>query len=412
MKISIIGCGASGMTAAISAIRSGADPADITIYEASDRPGRKILATGNGRCNLGNEHLDDSCFYTSDEDGDEFLKKLISSFSVDDLKAFFDSLGIITVSKNGYLYPRSMQSSSVLNAFMTELSCAGVRIVYSSVVTSLEKTDEEFLLIVNGSQVKCDRVIIASGLGSGGFDIKSSEASGIISSLVDDGKNSFKKTLPALCGLTVSEDISSCAGVRAKGSISLYSGDKFLGCDEGELQFTRECISGIPVFQVSRQAAIFLDEIKPVSAIVDLMPDMTCDELSSYIRNNISRHPERKIYEILNGIINDKLAKNIYLKAGISGRDEVSKIPSCNIDRLITLIKELQFTVTGTEKKEKAQTMCGGVPLSLIDNNCMLKSVSGAYITGELLDLDGKCGGYNLYLAWATGLTAGRSVVK
>ena len=119
MRISIIGCGASGMTAAISAIRSGADPAQITIYEASDRPGRKILATGHGRCNLGNEYLDASCFYTSDREGDEFLDELISSFTAYDLKSFFDSLGIITVSRNGYLYPRSMQASSVLNALMT-----------------------------------------------------------------------------------------------------------------------------------------------------------------------------------------------------------------------------------------------------------------------------------------------------
>ena len=146
MRISIIGCGASGMTAAISAIRSGADPAQITIYEASDRPGRKILATGNGRCNLGNEYLDASCFYTSDREGDEFLDELISSFTAYDLKSFFDSLGIITVSRNGYLYPRSMQASSVLNALMTELNSAGVQPVYSSVVTCIERSDDVFLL--------------------------------------------------------------------------------------------------------------------------------------------------------------------------------------------------------------------------------------------------------------------------
>jgi hypothetical protein len=412
MKLAIIGCGASGMTAAISAIRSGADAADITIYEASDRPGRKILATGNGRCNLGNDYLDASCFYTSNEDGDEFLKELISSFSVDDLKDFFDSLGIITVTRNGYLYPRSMQASSVLNALMTELNGAGVRIIYSSVVTSIEKTDDVFMLTVNGSQTKCDRVIIASGLGSGGFEIKDSDTSVMISSIVKNEINIFRNTLPALCGLTVSEDISSCAGVRAKGSISIYSGDEFLGCDEGEIQFTKECISGIPVFQVSRQAARLLDMNKTVTALVDLMPDMTSDELLAYITKNINRHPDRKIYEILNGMLNEKIAKYLYLKAGISGRDEVSKIPSGNIERLIALCKGLPFTITGTEKKEKAQTMCGGVSISSVDNNCMLKHVSGAYVTGELLDIDGKCGGYNLYLAWATGLVAGRSVVK
>ncbi|MBP1585887.1 MAG: aminoacetone oxidase family FAD-binding enzyme [Lachnospiraceae bacterium] len=411
MRISIIGCGASGMTAAISAIRSGADPAQITIYEASDRPGRKILATGNGRCNLGNEYLDASCFYTSDKEGDEFLYELISSFSADDLKAFFDSLGIITVSKNGYLYPRSMQASSVLNALMTELNSAGVQPVYSSVVTCIERSDDGFMLKVNDSQVKCDRVIIASGLGSGGFEIKNSDTSVMIGSLLKD-KNRFRKNLPALCGLTVSEDITSCAGVRAKGSISLYSDDEFLGRDEGELQFTKECISGIPVFQISRQASLYLDMKRPVMADIDLVPDMSSDELSSYIMNNIETHPDRKIYEILNGLINDKLAKYIYLKAGISGRDEVSKIPSGIIDRLITLCKELIFTVTGTESKEKAQTMCGGLSIEAVDQNCMLKDCRGAYVTGELLDIDGKCGGYNLYLAWATGLIAGRSAVK
>ena len=411
MRISIIGCGASGMTAAISAIRSGADPAQITIYEASDRPGRKILATGNGRCNLGNEYLDASCFYTSDREGDEFLDELISSFTAYDLKSFFDSLGIITVSKNGYLYPRSMQASSVLNALMTELNSAGVQPVYSSVVTCIERSDDGFLLKVNDSQVKCDRVILATGLGSGGFEIKDSDPAVMFGSLLKN-KNRFRNNLPALCGLTVSEDITSCAGVRAKGRVSLYSGDELLGSDEGELQFTKECISGIPVFQISRQASVYLDMERYVTVCIDLMPEMTSDELSSYIMNNINIHPDRKIYELLNGMINDKLAKYIYLKAGISGRDEVSKIPSDNIDRLITLYKDLTFTVTGTESKEKAQTMCGGISPGLIDKNCMLKDVNGAYVTGELLDIDGKCGGYNLYLAWATGLIAGRSVMK
>ncbi len=412
MKISIIGCGASGMTAAISAIRNGADPSDITIFEASDRPGRKILATGNGRCNLGNEYLEASCFYTYGKQGKDLLGRLLSEFDTDDLKAFFRSLDIITVSKNGYLYPRSMQASSVLNALMTEINDAGVGIVYSALINSICKKDGRFVLKTADSCYEADRVIVSSGFGSGGFDVKAEgmDIKRDLSMMSDSFE--YRTPVPALCGLVVSEDITSIAGVRTKGGISLFSYEELLGCDEGELQFTKECISGIPVFQVSRQAAHALKAGQPVSAELDLIPEMTEDELRTEIYDRIKAHPSRKIYEILNGLINDKLIKYIYLGAGISGRDKVLDLPSEKIDMLILLFKHLLFEITGTEKQDKAQTMSGGVSISSVNDDLSLKGSDGLYITGELLDIDGKCGGYNLYLAWATGLIAGRSAAK
>ena len=409
MEIAIIGCGASGMAAAVSAVRNGADPHHITIYEASDRPGRKLLATGNGRCNLGNEFLDESCFYLSDEAGLIFLSSLLRSFTVSDLTAFFESLDIITESKKGYLYPRSMQAASVLNSLMTEINESGIRICFNTPVTGISKDKAGFILRSGDQNFSADKVIVSTGLGSGGFAIPGFEASGLFSCIED---LSFKKLLPALCGLKVSEDISSVAGVRARGGVSLYSGNEFLGSDEGEIQFTKDCISGIPVFQVSRQASVYLDQSRSVTASVDLCPEISEEDLKLLLTDRIRRHPGRKIYEIFNGVINEKLLKFVYLKAGISGRDKVLDIPEEKKNTFIETLKNLRFEIIGTEKSEKAQTMRGGIELINLNEDCELKRAPGLYVTGELLDIDGKCGGYNLWLAWATGIAAGRSVAK
>ncbi len=409
MEIAIIGCGASGMAAAVSAVRNGADPHHITIYEAFDRPGRKLLATGNGRCNLGNEFLDESCFYLSDEAGLIFLSSLLRSFTVSDLTAFFESLDIITESKKGYLYPRSMQAASVLNSLMTEINESGIRICINTPVTGISKDKAGFILRSGDQNFSADKVIVSTGLGSGGFAIPGFEASGLFSCIED---LSFKKLLPALCGLKVSEDISSVAGVRARGEVSLYSGNEFLGSDEGEIQFTKDCISGIPVFQVSRQASVYLDQSRSVTASVDLCPEISEEDLKLLLTDRIRRHPGRKIYEIFNGVINEKLLKFVYLKAGISGRDKVLDIPEEKKNTFIETLKNLRFEIIGTEKSEKAQTMRGGIELININEDCELKRAPGLYVTGELLDIDGKCGGYNLWLAWATGIAAGRSVAK
>ncbi|MCR4791656.1 MAG: aminoacetone oxidase family FAD-binding enzyme [Lachnospiraceae bacterium] len=405
MNISIIGCGASGMTAAISAIRNGADPECITIYEASDRPGRKILATGNGRCNLGNEFLDRSCFYVSDDRGRTFVDGILSSFSTDDLKEFFDSLGIITVSKNGYLYPRSLQALSVLDALVKTCEDAGVRIEYSSPVTGIKKTGDRILLNFGDCSEETDRVIISSGMGSGGFAIKGIDALGIFDGLGLE----LRKAYPALCGLKVSDDIRSVAGVRAHGKVTLMSEKTDLGEDEGEIQFTKETVSGIPVFQVSRQASAYLADGRRVYAVLDLMPEVSADDVSEMIRKRIRMYPEREAAFLLNGVLNNKLSSYVLKRSGIKNELKTGQIDYDKTVRLSDNIKALKFDITGTESAEKAQTMEGGISLNEVRDDLELKKHKGIYVAGELLDIDGKCGGYNLYLAWATGLIAGRS---
>jgi predicted Rossmann fold flavoprotein len=302
-----------------------------------------------------------------------------------------------------------MQAASVLNSLMTEINESGIRICINTPVTGISKDKAGFILRSGDQNFSADKVIVSTGLGSGGFAIPGFEASGLFSCIED---LSFKKLLPALCGLKVSEDISSVAGVRARGEVSLYSGNEFLGSDEGEIQFTKDCISGIPVFQVSRQASVYLDQSRSVTASVDLCPEISEEDLKLLLTDRIRRHPGRKIYEIFNGVINEKLLKFVYLKAGISGRDKVLDIPEEKKNTFIETLKNLRFEIIGTEKSEKAQTMRGGIELININEDCELKRAPGLYVTGELLDIDGKCGGYNLWLAWATGIAAGRSVAK
>lgn len=398
----IVGGGAAGLLAAITAAESGAA---ITILEHMPRVGKKILSTGNGKCNMTNFHMTAEC-YRSGIDG--VPMKVIGKFSVADTIGFFRRLGVLTIDRNGYVYPASGQAQTVLDALRDKADSLGVRTYCDSKVLSInKKKDGRFTVKTELQNYTADFVILCAG--SMAAKTTGSDGSGYELAKVLGHK--IKKPLPALVQLKCKGDFfKAIAGVRADAKVSLYSMDKngdrgvLLAEDKGELQLTDYGISGIPVFQVSRYAAEALDHKKRVLAVIDFMPDMTEDQLYTVLKDQRNYLRDRIAADFINGLFNKKLAALFLKSARIKPEQPVAEINNKKLAELCRVIKEADFEVTGTNPYDKAQICMGGVDLRDVDTNTMeSRLVPGLYFAGEILDVDGICGGYNLQWAWSSG---------
>ena len=407
----IIGGGAAGLMAAITAAESGAD---VTILEHMPRVGKKILSTGNGKCNMTNLHMTADC-YRSGIPG--VPMQVIGKFSVEDTLRFFRRLGILTTDRNGYVYPASGQAQTVLDALMNRCDSLGIRtLCESNVISVAKKQNGTFSVKTENNVYKADFVILAAG----SMAAKTTGSDGSGYELAKSLGHKVKKPLPALVQLKCSGDyFKQIAGVRTDAKVSIYTTGKkgervvLLAEDTGELQLTDYGISGIPVFQVSRYAAEALDHKKKVTAVIDFMPEYTQDELFEILRDQRKYLSDRTAADFLNGLFNKKLAQ-LFLKAAWMKPDmRVSAITDKNLAELTEIIKDMSMEVTGTNSYDKAQICMGGVVLHEIDTETMeSKLVPGLYFAGEILDVDGICGGYNLQWAWSSGHLAAVSAVN
>lgn len=407
----IVGGGAAGLMAAITAAESGAS---VTILEHMPRVGKKILSTGNGKCNMTNLYMTAEC-YRSGVNG--VPMQVIEKFSVSDTIAFFRRLGVLTIDRNGYVYPASGQAQTVLDALRDKADHLGIRTCCDSKVLSInKKKDGRFAVKTADQMYSADFVILCAG----SMAAKTTGSDGSGYELAKSLGHKIKKPLPALVQLKCKGDFfKAIAGVRTDVKVSLYTMDKngepgaFLAEDQGELQLTDYGISGIPVFQVSRYAAEALDHKKRVLAVVDFMPDMTEDQLFAVLKEQKAYLSDRMAGDFINGLFNKKLA-TLFLKSVWIKQDQpVSEITNKKLAELCRVIKETSFEVTGTNPYDKAQICMGGVDLREVDAGTMeSRLVSGLYFAGEILDVDGICGGYNLQWAWSSGHLAAVSAVE
>lgn len=398
----IIGGGAAGLLAAITAAESGAS---ITILEHMPRVGKKILSTGNGKCNMTNYHMTAECYRSGVKD---VPMQVIKTFSVDDTIAFFRRLGVLTTDRNGYVYPASGQAQTVLDALREKADSLGVRTFCDSKVLSInKKKNGRFEVKTESKAYSSDFVILCAG----SMAAKTTGSDGSGYEIAKSMGHKIKKPLPALVQLKCKGDFfKSLAGVRTDVNVSLYAMEKngdigmLLAEDQGELQLTDYGISGIPVFQVSRYAAEALDRKKRVLAVVDFMPDRSEEELFAILKDQRRYLSDRMAGDFINGLFNKKLAAFFVKSAGIKPDQKVSEIPNKKLAELCHAIKETSFEVTGTNPYDKAQICMGGVDLREVDTQTMeSRLVPGLYFAGEILDVDGICGGYNLQWAWSSG---------
>lgn len=393
MNVGIIGCGASGMMAAITAARLGHS---VTILEKNNKPGKKLLATGNGKCNYTNANITPD-FYNSN--AKELFEAVYGRFNKKDTIDFFEKTGITSYEKNGYIYPRSEQAQSVVKCLDAELIRQNVNVIYDCNISKVVKNNQ-FEVYADAKHYVFDRLIIAAG--SNASPKSGSDGSGY-GLAIKLGHNVIKP-LPALCGLKCDgADFKAISGVRCQATVTLLCDGQFVKKDTGELQITEYGISGIPVFQISANALRLKDEGHNVSVIVDYASEYRSKELFNYLKERIGSTGKN----FLEGFINSKLAEMIYEQANINKESEIS-IDDNTLNYIVDIIKNSEYKVTGHRGFENCQVCSGGIDINEIDDSLESKIVKGLYFAGEIIDINGDCGGYNLQWAWSSGYVAGR----
>jgi len=394
--ICIIGCGAAGMAAAISAAQKS--PAkDIFIIEKKEMPGKKLYATGNGRCNISNRECMDS----------------------DDVMSFFGSVGIsIREEEEGRLYPLSGQASDVVLALEKAMEVNNINIIVNSTVTDAKKENDHFTITYKDKETKKESIMISKKLliACGGKAGPQYGTSGDGYSMAKKMGHTVSATFPILTPLECEGDLTLLAGVRTPAKATLMRNNKEIAQKTGRIQFTDDGLSGICIFDLSRHIRIegnapWTKIMAEYSVILDFFPEKREEEL---IKELLKRKEIKgfKTEDILISYLNRSLAREILKKAGTDMGKPASKLTEKEIKEVAGSMKALCFRIKGKKGWKSAQCTAGGIKIEEIDNNTMgSKIIKGLYFAGEILDHDGPCGGYNLHNAWETGIKAGKAMV-
>lgn len=397
----IIGAGASGLMAAAAAASKGAR---VALLEHKDDIGKKILATGNGRCNFTNTDMSVNKFHGSKA----LIKNGLSQFNYSDTICFFKELGIPAYDNAGYIYPNSRQAASVVAAFRMELMRLHVDVKTGINITDIKPADDRTGYCIQTDQgcFKSKRLIIACGLtaspklGSDGSLFRQIEALG----------HHIQKPLPALCGFSCDGlNFKKITGVRCDATVASVIDGQMTEQNTGELQLADYGISGIPVFQISSLMSRALNKGQKVEVIIDFLPAFSDDELNGYIKDrSITTTDNRSLNEMLNGLLNNKLLLELIHKSGVSPDKKGRLLTDDDCKSLTRSIKHTAVSVKKPRGVEFAQVCAGGIYTKEIDVRTLESKIHpGLYFCGELLDVDGICGGYNLQWAWTSGYIAG-----
>ena len=405
MKIAIVGAGASGMMSAIFAAKNGAK---VTLIERNDRVGKKILATGNGKCNFSNKFMNSFDFNSQNCD---VYTDYVSHFDNLEVISFFQNLGMLVKERNGYCYPRSEQATTVLDLLRLQLKQLNVEILTETYPISILKKKKDFeITFHDNSKAFYNRVILSCGSLAG--EKKHCEYSGY------DYAKAFGHRLiplvPALVQLRCQDkDLKSIAGVRCDANIKLYINNSIAKEEFGELQLTDYGLSGIPIFQLSRFAAYGIYEKHDVYAQIDFLPEYDEKNWISYAYDKWNAMNKAcSLEEYLQGFLNKKLNLFFIKKEGLKPDIPLNKLTFHDIKGLLLAMKHWKFTIIGTNPFENAQVCAGGVSMMEVTNELESKIVPGLFFAGEILDVDGRCGGYNLQWAWTSGYIAGKNASK
>lgn len=408
IDVVVIGAGAAGLMAAITAAKSGNK---VLVLEHNEVAGKKILATGNGRCNFTNI-LQGEQYYRCESP--DFVMSVLNQFGALDTITFFQQLGVMTVEKNGYYYPRTMQASLVRESLLRECTRLGIQIIYGIGIRSIKKENNVFLFDTKSGLYYSKSCVLATG---GKADPKSgSDGSGYI--YAKQLGHSVTTTVPALVPLVCEgEWLKEVKGVRQEARVTIFVDKQPKFSDWGEVQFTDYGVSGIPVFQISRFATRALAENKGVSVEIDFLPDLSKDDLIDWLRKQIQNYRNHStIVEVMAGMVNHKLASALSKKIAFSNQyfgALSEKQMQMLITQAVAVLKETKLRVIDSKNFLQAQVTCGGVVVDEIFQGTMeSKLVNGLFFAGEIVDVDGMCGGYNLQWAWSSGYVAGTHANK
>lgn len=403
-KVLIIGGGASGMMAAIMAAINNAN---VSIYEKNDRVGKKILVTGNGKCNLTNLSFDLSMYNSTNK---ESLQKYFLQFDEKSTVKTFNSFGLLLKDKNGYIYPNAEQASVVLDVLRHMLDILSVNVFTECGVLDVKPLKEGFEVVSTKGKDIFDSVIVATG-SRAGLSAKDKSYKGLEG--YEIGKrigHSVIDVLPALVQVECEENFfKAVSGVRTECNITLYNEERAVMREFGELQLTDYGISGIPVFQLSSEISKRLNRNEKLYCVIDFLPQFDEDSFEEYFANRIKEHIGRTIEELFLGVLKKKLCSLIIKLSGMKPETIICDENMTAVYQALLMMKQFVVTVKGTKGYENAQVCCGGIPLSELDEHLCSKLQDNLYFCGEVVDVDGRCGGYNLQWAWTSGAIAGES---
>jgi predicted Rossmann fold flavoprotein len=405
LSVTVIGGGASGLMAAISAARAGAG---VTVLERMPRVGKKLLATGNGRCNLTNIDCPVSRYHGGNE---TFITTVLDQFTVEETLAFFENLGIACKTEDeGKVYPHSDQASAVLDVLRYELEQQRVTLVVEADVAAILPKGTHFVIdLHDGRQFTASHVVLASGsragpqFGSNGSGYRLAQRLG----------HRVVEPLPGIVSLRLSASfLSRLKGVKFVGTIEGRAGDEALRREAGEILFTDYGISGPPVLQVSRAVLAVAASASrgPARVALDLFPELTREQLEARLVERFATQGQKPVDIGLVGLLNKRLIPVVLTEAGIRDTSQTcASIPPAGARALAGLLKAWTFDVTGSQSWHDAQVAAGGVVVDEVHAATLeSKRQPGLYLCGEVLDVDGDCGGFNLQWAWSSGWVAGR----
>ena len=404
-RIIVIGGGASGLVSAIYASLSGYK---VTILEKNNNLGKKILITGNGKCNYWNQNISLNHYNTSEKDK---LSKIIRDDNKKEILKLFNKLGILPKIRDGYYYPYSNQATSIQTALIKECEVLGVEIITNCEVLNIKKDSDNFMISSIKGTYKANKVIISTG----SYACPKTGSTGDGYRFLNNFGHHIITPLPALVQLKSNEKfLKEWHGIRSDVQVTLIENGKEIKKEIGEIQLTDYGVSGICIFNLSSKVSRGLKQKKKEDIIINFLYPFNITNEKEFINFMNERNitvKNRTISDLLDGILNYKLI-NLILKLSKIKREETWKdISDSKKNILSNYLTKFAVNITDTNSFEASQTTTGGIPLSEININTMESlKCKNLYITGELLDVDGDCGGYNLAFAWLTGMLAGTGV--
>ncbi|BBE30600.1 flavoprotein [Tepiditoga spiralis] len=394
--IVVIGGGASGLMAAISAAKLGAK---VTILEKMNKPGKKILASGNGKCNYTNINTNINNYHGKDK---KFIESIINNFNVNSTIEFFKQIGVYPkIDSEGRVYPFSLQASSVVDNLLYECKKHNVNIVCNAKVTNIKKKNNLYEVYYNDTKIKANSLIVSVG----GKSSSKLGSDGSLFNTIKSLNHNFSPMYPAIVQLKLKGNFKEVKGVRVRGEVTLYDEKKLIAKEKGEQLFTDYGISGISVMNLSG----YVHSLKKPILKLDFFPNFSLNELISLLLSRKKNMPHKTFKESFIGLLNSKLIHLIFKLSNIKDK-KYSNVSIDEIKKISKILKESTFDIVGTKDFENSQVTAGGLLTSEINSKTLESKINkNLYFCGEVLDVYGDCGGYNLQWAWSSGYIAGKS---
>ncbi|KYJ85696.1 hypothetical protein AS592_00880 [Sulfurovum riftiae] len=398
----IVGAGAAGLAAAITAARRGQQ---VELLEQNSRPGKKILVSGNGKCNITNRYIAANRFHSRNPD---FIEETLNGYDFPVIKDFFTSIGLELIEgKEGKIFPMSLQASSVVELLEYEAKRVGVEIHCDCKVTRITKEGDDFILETSLGEKRSKRLLITSG--SPAAPQLGGNNSGYL--FATTMGHTLIPRHPSLVQLCSEESwVKTCAGVKVAGVAKLYANGEYITEKKGDLLFTNYGISGLAILDLSREVSTRLAAFDYCELSLDLMPALSKEKLTNLMLSRIQKESGKPVTLWLQGILHKKLARVVLEHSKCKSRAE-GDLNRKEVNKLVHTIKNLKLSINDTKGFKGAEVSTGGVDTSEVSPQTMAsRLVPGLYFAGEVLDVDGDRGGFNFHFAWVSGIRAGKAV--